>query len=207
MAGIWDALEKWKEVTTTHAECREKDLEEERMWGFNMGWRLCEEENKVRSAVSIETAAPANIVLDLEDTLPTTTCSVETQTDAPVAAAPPLDWAEDAGDLPVPMFPKSPPPVVARDFPVFEAVFPSLSRAYNDATGTHCKRFPALNQIKIRVFAILHRIHDQQKITRLHLLPACVSCPPSPHARRLCMCQLEKRHLPSIGTVIPGYVI
>ncbi|KAJ7796776.1 hypothetical protein B0H14DRAFT_3549738 [Mycena olivaceomarginata] len=113
MAGIRDALEKWKGVTATHAERREKDLEEERMWGFNVGWRLCEEENKVRSAVSVETAVPANIVLDLKDTLPTTTCSVETQTDAPVVAAPPLDWAEDAGDLPVPMFPKSPPPAVA----------------------------------------------------------------------------------------------
>ncbi|KAJ7719538.1 hypothetical protein B0H14DRAFT_3521256 [Mycena olivaceomarginata] len=116
MAGIRDALEKWKGVTAAHAERREKDLEEERMWGFNVGWRLCEEENKVRSAVSVETAVPVNIVLDLEDTLPTTTCSVETQTDEPVAAAPPLDWAEDAGDLPVPMFPKSPPPAVARDF-------------------------------------------------------------------------------------------
>ncbi|KAJ7334644.1 hypothetical protein DFH08DRAFT_965392 [Mycena albidolilacea] len=150
MAGIRDALEKWKGVTATHAERREKDLEEEHMWGFNVGWRLCEEENKVRSAVSVETAVPANIVLDLEDTLPTTTCSVETQTDAPDAAAPPLDWAEDAGDL----------PLLLEIFPVFEAAFPSLSRAYNDATGTHRERFPALNQIKIRVFAVLHRIHD-----------------------------------------------
>ncbi|KAJ7851129.1 hypothetical protein B0H14DRAFT_2581572 [Mycena olivaceomarginata] len=116
MARIRDALEKWKGVNAAAAERREKDLEEERMWGFEVGWRLCEEENKVRSAVSVETAEPADIVLDPDDILPTPmTRSVETQTDAPVAAVPPLDWAEDAGDLPVHPFP-TPQPLAARDF-------------------------------------------------------------------------------------------
>ncbi|KAJ7748456.1 hypothetical protein B0H14DRAFT_3604113 [Mycena olivaceomarginata] len=165
MAGIRDALEKWKGVTAAHAERREKDLEEERI------------------AVSVETAVPANIVLDLEDTLPTTTCSVETQTDEPVAAAPPLDWAEDAGDLPVPMFPKSPPPAVARDFSGLRSGVSQPFSSLQPTPPAHTENsFPALNQIKIRVFAVLHRIHDQQKITRLHLLPACVLCPPSPRS-------------------------
>jgi hypothetical protein len=132
MAGIRDALEKWKGVNAAAAERREKDLEEKRMWGFEVGWRLCEE-NKVRSAVSVETAEPADIVLDPDDILPTPmTRSVETQTDAPVAAVPPLDWAEDAGDLPVHPFP-TPQPLAARDFSLRSGIsqpFSSLQRRY-----------------------------------------------------------------------------
>ncbi|KAJ7875185.1 hypothetical protein B0H14DRAFT_2716684, partial [Mycena olivaceomarginata] len=89
-------------------------------------------------AVSVETAEPADIVLDLDDILPTPmTRSVETQTDAPVAATPvaavpPLDWAEDTGDLPVHPFP-TPQPSAARDFSLRSGIsqpFSSLQRRY-----------------------------------------------------------------------------
>jgi hypothetical protein len=133
MAGIRDTLEKWKGVNAAAAERREKDLEEERMWGFEVGWRLCKEENKVHSAMSVETAEPADIVLDPDDIFPTPmTHSVETQTNVPVAAVPPLDWAEDAGDLPVQPFPTL-QLLAARDLSLRSGIsqpFSSLQQCY-----------------------------------------------------------------------------
>ncbi|KAJ7810194.1 hypothetical protein B0H13DRAFT_1927468 [Mycena leptocephala] len=109
IAGVQDALEKWKDMEAAAAERREKDLEDEHMWGFEVGWKLCEEKNKVRGPLLARTAVQTdtpNPVVDpgVAPTMPSicTVPHIATQTDIPVAATPTpesFDWAEDVEDL------------------------------------------------------------------------------------------------------------
>ncbi|KAJ7452694.1 hypothetical protein B0H11DRAFT_2072633 [Mycena galericulata] len=85
-----------------------KELEAERVWGYDVGWRLCSEVLQVRakkaSVISPSTPCPRSLSV------------AATQTD-PVAATPErLNWAEDAEVLPI-STPHPPlPPSSARDF-------------------------------------------------------------------------------------------
>ncbi|KAJ7766569.1 hypothetical protein DFH07DRAFT_809424 [Mycena maculata] len=102
-----------------------RQMEQERVWGFDVGWKLCCELQQLP-------ASQASLV-----TSPPSPCSVSvaaTQTDAvavtpvvivatptPAAAIPaptpaPLDWAEDAATLPIVPLHSAPSPSTPRDF-------------------------------------------------------------------------------------------
>ncbi|KAJ7822649.1 hypothetical protein B0H14DRAFT_2828260 [Mycena olivaceomarginata] len=117
IAGVQDALEKWKDTEAAAAARREKDLEEERMWGFEVGWKLCEEKNKVRGPLLARTAVQTdtpNPVVDpgVAPTMPSicTVSDIATQTDVPS-----FDWAEDVEDLLMHSLPEPSPSLPARD--------------------------------------------------------------------------------------------
>lgn len=84
------------EVVASH----EKALEAERVWGYDVGWKLCSElQASTQKASMASSTSPSRSL-----------CVVATQTD-PVAV-PLLDWAEDAEALPIvppPVHPSSPP--------------------------------------------------------------------------------------------------
>ncbi|KAJ6613473.1 hypothetical protein B0H10DRAFT_2436474 [Mycena sp. CBHHK59/15] len=103
-----------KEVAPTVA----KELERERVWGFDVGWKLCSELQQSR-------ASQASLVLP---SLPSP-CSlsvVSAQADAvtvtiaaPVDVSPapaPLDWGEDASTPPTSPLRSESPPSTPRDF-------------------------------------------------------------------------------------------
>jgi len=96
----------------------EKELEQERVWGFDVGWKLCSELQQSR-------AMQASLVVPSPSS-PRSLSVASTQTDvaavviaAPVdaSAAPvPLDWAEDAASLPTLPLQAESPPSSTRDF-------------------------------------------------------------------------------------------
>ncbi|KAJ7358543.1 hypothetical protein DFH08DRAFT_802360 [Mycena albidolilacea] len=53
--GCGDALERCRDVEAAAATQHKEDLEKEHMWGFEVGWRLGEEKNKVWSSSLVET--------------------------------------------------------------------------------------------------------------------------------------------------------
>ncbi|KAK7006290.1 hypothetical protein R3P38DRAFT_3037730 [Favolaschia claudopus] len=96
----------------------QKELEQERMWGFEVGWRLCEEKMKkteVRDSsteIAVRTIAPIPALDSVAVTAPSpSTSDVATHTDTVTAAAvaqTPFDWAEDAQGLSTHMPPSAP---------------------------------------------------------------------------------------------------
>ncbi|KAJ7484527.1 hypothetical protein FB451DRAFT_86824 [Mycena latifolia] len=97
----------------------EKALEAERVWGFDVGWKLCSELQQSR-------ASQASLVLPSPSS-PCSSSGASTQTDAaaavaisaPVDASPtpaPLDWGEDAAALPTSPLRSESPPSTPRDF-------------------------------------------------------------------------------------------
>jgi hypothetical protein len=147
IAGAQDALEKWKDTEAAAAARREKDLEEERTWGFEVGWKLCEEKNKVRGPLLARTAVQTDTLNPVVDpgVAPTTPsiCTVSdiaTQTDVPVAATPTpesFDWAEDVEDLSMHSLPGPSPSLPARDISCLRSGVPqpfaSLRRRHRRA--------------------------------------------------------------------------
>ncbi|KAJ7671704.1 hypothetical protein B0H14DRAFT_3538152 [Mycena olivaceomarginata] len=78
----------------------DKELEQERVWGYNVGWRLCSELQKASMTASpASPASPAPLRSQSAAAVQTETAVV---LDAPVVPDVPLDWAEDATVLPIP---------------------------------------------------------------------------------------------------------
>ncbi|KAJ7867673.1 hypothetical protein B0H14DRAFT_3587876 [Mycena olivaceomarginata] len=81
----------------------EKELEQERVWGYDVGWRLCTELHKASTAAS---PAPPASPACLAPPRSLSAAAVQTEPpivlDAPVVPGAPLDWAEDAAALPIP---------------------------------------------------------------------------------------------------------
>ncbi|KAJ7840283.1 hypothetical protein B0H14DRAFT_3458194 [Mycena olivaceomarginata] len=95
--------------STEAAALHEKALEAERVWGYDVGWKLCSElQGGIQEVGTAPSATP-----------PHSLCVAATQTN-PVTV-PPLDWAEDAGVLPIfpppPSMSPSPPPAHAYHIP------------------------------------------------------------------------------------------
>jgi len=88
-----------------------KEMEQERVWGYDVGWKLCYEDLKARaqkaSTIPLFTPPPRSLSVATTQT----DAVAVTPVVAAVAAAPaPLDWAEDAETLPTsPMPPPSQP--------------------------------------------------------------------------------------------------
>jgi hypothetical protein len=95
--------------STEAAALHEKALEAERIWGYDVGWRLCSElQGSAQKASTTSAAHPRSL------------CIAATQTD-PVAVQP-LDWAEDVEVLPI-----SPPPIHHSSPPSLPRNFSALS--------------------------------------------------------------------------------
>ncbi|KAJ7739478.1 hypothetical protein B0H14DRAFT_2638245 [Mycena olivaceomarginata] len=110
IAGFTEGVESEHSKTvlesTEAAALHEKALEAERVWGYDVGWKLCSElQGGVQEVGTALSATP-----------PLSLCIAATQTD-PVAV-PPLNWAEDAGVLPIfpPPIHHSSPLSLPRDF-------------------------------------------------------------------------------------------
>jgi hypothetical protein len=130
IAGFTEGVESERSKTalefTEAAECREKALEAERVWGYDVGWKLCSElQASTQKASTNSSTTPSRSL-----------CVAATQTD-PVAV-PLLDWAEDAGVLPI-----FPPPIHHASLPSFPRDFSALS------TGT-TKPFASLQRRRRR---------------------------------------------------------
>ncbi|KAJ6583263.1 hypothetical protein B0H10DRAFT_2234955 [Mycena sp. CBHHK59/15] len=72
-------------------------LEEERVWGFDVGWKLCSEQVRARAQTAsvIQSSTPSTPSRSLSD------AATQTTTAPNVVAAPsPLDWAADAETFP-----------------------------------------------------------------------------------------------------------
>ncbi|KAK7014628.1 hypothetical protein R3P38DRAFT_3001048 [Favolaschia claudopus] len=123
-AGTQRAVESWEKLTVAIAAKQVKQLEGERMWGFEVGWKLCEKKmkkNKVRDVSStgtaVQTDMPVPALVSVAVFAPSLPLSnIATQTDIPTVVtivSTPLDWAEDAQELPTRA---PPPPTPVRDF-------------------------------------------------------------------------------------------
>ncbi|KAJ7852572.1 hypothetical protein B0H13DRAFT_2673864 [Mycena leptocephala] len=68
-----------------------EEMEAERVWGYNVGWKLCSELQKASTTASLASLAPPR-------SLSATTVQTESTVvpNAPVVPDAPLDWAEDA---------------------------------------------------------------------------------------------------------------
>ncbi|KAJ7814193.1 hypothetical protein B0H14DRAFT_3747929, partial [Mycena olivaceomarginata] len=89
IAGFTEGVESERSKTvlesTEAAALHEKALEAERVWGYDIGWKLCSElQGGVQEAGTALSVTPPRLL-----------CVAATQTD-PVTV-PPLDWAEDGG--------------------------------------------------------------------------------------------------------------
>ncbi|KAJ6599618.1 hypothetical protein B0H10DRAFT_2084116 [Mycena sp. CBHHK59/15] len=89
-----------------------KQLEQERVWGFDVGWKLCSELQQPR-------ASQASLVLPSPSSPCSLSADVAVAIAAPVtasAAHAPLDWAEDSAALPTSPLCSESPPSTPRDF-------------------------------------------------------------------------------------------
>ncbi|KAJ7814804.1 hypothetical protein B0H13DRAFT_2683963 [Mycena leptocephala] len=85
-----------------------EEMEAERVWGYNVGWKLCSELQKASTTASLASLAPPRSL---------SAAAVQTEPavvpNAPVVPDAPLDWAEDAAVLPIssprPYMPSTPP--------------------------------------------------------------------------------------------------
>ncbi|KAF7358419.1 hypothetical protein MVEN_00892200 [Mycena venus] len=96
--------------STEAAERHKKALEVERVWGYDVGWKLCSELQASGQKASLTSSTTPS----------RSSCVAATQTD-PVAI-PLLNWAEDAAVLPI-----VPPPVHHLSQPSFPCNFLALS--------------------------------------------------------------------------------
>ncbi|KAK6996052.1 hypothetical protein R3P38DRAFT_3072623 [Favolaschia claudopus] len=119
-AGVREIVDQLNGVAVPAVADQRKELEQERMWGFEVGWRLCEEKMKTEvrdssTEIAIRTAAPIPALDSAAVTAPSPSMSdVATHTDNVAAAAvaqAPFDWAEDAQGLST----HTPPSAPARD--------------------------------------------------------------------------------------------
>ncbi|KAJ7153042.1 hypothetical protein C8R43DRAFT_1126892 [Mycena crocata] len=83
----------------------EKELEQERVWGFDVGWKLCSQLH----------ASQASLILAPHPSPPSLSVAA-TQTDTVAVTPAPLDWAEDAATLPIHLSHSETPPSAPRDF-------------------------------------------------------------------------------------------
>jgi hypothetical protein len=118
-AGVKEGLESRSETAEASevAMLHEKALEAERVWGYDIGWKLCSEQLQLR--------APQASLVPPSHPFPRSLSAAATQTDTvdvtPVAATPapaPLDWAEDAATLPICPSHSATPLSTPRDFSV-----------------------------------------------------------------------------------------
>ncbi|KAJ7201384.1 hypothetical protein GGX14DRAFT_656686 [Mycena pura] len=104
-----------KEVETTDA----KELELERVWGFDVGWKLCSELHQScaskASLVLPSPSSPRSLSVASTQT-DTTAVAIVTPVPAAAAAPTPFDWAEDAAGLPTLPLQAESPPSTPRDF-------------------------------------------------------------------------------------------
>ncbi|KAJ7704929.1 hypothetical protein B0H17DRAFT_1038775 [Mycena rosella] len=128
-----------REARQAHANTT-KELEQERVWGFDVGWKLC--------AAQLQSHVPQTSLIPSSHPPPRSLSVAATQMDiTPIvfAAAPaflpapasaptptPLDWAEDAATLPIIPLHSAAPPSTPRDFSALctdsPQLFPSLQR-------------------------------------------------------------------------------
>ncbi|KAJ7937654.1 hypothetical protein B0H13DRAFT_2302478 [Mycena leptocephala] len=78
----------------------EKELEQERVWGYDVGWKLCSELLQMASTTPSSTP-PRALSVAIVQTKPANV------SDAPVVPDAPLDWAEDAAVLPISSRPRT----------------------------------------------------------------------------------------------------
>ncbi|KAJ7707387.1 hypothetical protein B0H17DRAFT_1191893 [Mycena rosella] len=100
-------------------------LEEERVWGFDVGWKLCSEQQQLRASQaslippshtfphSLSVAATQTDNVAVTPVIP---AAAATAAPAPAPTPAPLDWAEDAATLPIFPLHSTPPPSTPRDF-------------------------------------------------------------------------------------------
>ncbi|KAJ6583103.1 hypothetical protein DFH09DRAFT_1437925 [Mycena vulgaris] len=127
-AGFKEGVESGRETpeASEAAVLREKALEAERVWGYDVGWKLCSEQLQL-CALQASLAPPPHSPRSLSVTATQTdTIAITPVVDAAAAAAAlvpahsstpePLDWAEDAACLPTLPLQAESPPSTPRDF-------------------------------------------------------------------------------------------
>ncbi|KAJ7658543.1 hypothetical protein B0H17DRAFT_346475 [Mycena rosella] len=127
-AGFKEGVESGRQTpeASEAAVHHEKALEAERVWGYDVGWKLCFEQ--------LQSCASQTSVVPPPHPSPRSLSVAATQTDTVsvvhfIAAAPtpmpapvpaplpaPLDWAEDAATLPIFPLHSAPPPSTPRNF-------------------------------------------------------------------------------------------
>ncbi|KAJ7692840.1 hypothetical protein B0H17DRAFT_1132819 [Mycena rosella] len=105
-----------------------KKLEEERVWGFDVGWKLCSEQQQLRASqaslippshllpCSLSVAAIQTDDVSVTPVIPAAAASTPAPAAAPAPMPGPLDWAEDAATMPIFPLHSAPPPSTPRDF-------------------------------------------------------------------------------------------
>ncbi|KAJ7695375.1 hypothetical protein B0H17DRAFT_1055717 [Mycena rosella] len=109
-----------------------KKLEEERVWGFDVGWKLCSEQQQLRTSqvsfipsshpfprsLSITAIQTDNITVTPVIPTAATAAAMPAPAPAPAPMPAPLDWAEDAATLPIFPLHSAPLPSTPHDFSV-----------------------------------------------------------------------------------------
>ncbi|KAJ7148972.1 hypothetical protein C8R43DRAFT_1128736 [Mycena crocata] len=139
----------------------ENELEQERVWGFDVGWKLCNELQQSRaSQASLD---PSPLLLPH----PVATAAIQavvTPSVAAVSAPISLDWAEDAANLPIHLPHSATPPPAARDFSALitgsPKPFASLQRRR--------RRAPRPVNAPLQNPPLRHSIHPPQKKSGIH---------------------------------------
>ncbi|KAJ6559014.1 hypothetical protein B0H10DRAFT_2087884 [Mycena sp. CBHHK59/15] len=155
-----------------------KQLEQERVWGFDVGWKLCSELQQPR-------ASQASLVLPSPSSPCSLSADVAVAIAAPVtasAAHAPLDWAEDSAALPTSPLCSESPPSTPRDFSALitgsPQPFASLQRRRRRSTR------PVTSSSLQNHSPQKHSIRRPQKKSAIHTAPrhtppTCSHPPPS----------------------------
>ncbi|KAJ7082036.1 hypothetical protein B0H15DRAFT_443414 [Mycena belliarum] len=146
-----------------------RDLEAERVWGFDIGWKLsC----KLQKSQASPVLSPS----------PRSLSVAATQTDAvadppaATAVAAPLDWAEDSATLPTIPLRTATPPSTRRDFSALHTgttpPFASLQRRRRRAPRPPQQRHPARRPQKPSAYTPAQQVWPDVRTPARHILPS-----------------------------------
>ncbi|KAJ7167435.1 hypothetical protein C8R43DRAFT_1161115 [Mycena crocata] len=139
-------------VVSAEAPAVKIELEQERIWGFDVGWKLC---SQLHTSQASLVSSPPSL---------RSVSTAATQTDIVAVAPVPLDWAEDAATLPIHLPLSETPPPAARDLSALHTgspqPFASLQRRR--------RRAPRTANTPLQNPPLRHSIHPPQKESGIH---------------------------------------